>query len=132
MKIVIDTNIFVSSFFWGGNPRKIFDRVMDGLDELYITDEILDEITEVMARNKFNLELEKIEEYAKIIENRSVKVFPYNNGSFYSRDRDDNKFIICGIIGRVDYIISGDNHLLELEEINGIKIMSPKKYLEII
>jgi predicted nucleic acid-binding protein len=41
MKVVLDSNIFVSSFFWRGNPRKIFDRVMNGLDELYITDEIL-------------------------------------------------------------------------------------------
>ena len=34
MKIVIDSNIFISSFFWKGNPRKIFDRVIDGLDEI--------------------------------------------------------------------------------------------------
>ena len=41
MKIVLDSNIFVSSFYWAGNPRKVFDRVTNGLDELYITDKIL-------------------------------------------------------------------------------------------
>jgi len=41
MKIVIDSNIFVSSFYYAGNPRKVFDRVTDGLDELFITDDIL-------------------------------------------------------------------------------------------
>ena len=38
MKIVVDSNIFVSSFFWGGNPRNIFERVINGFDELYIVD----------------------------------------------------------------------------------------------
>jgi predicted nucleic acid-binding protein len=36
MKIVLDSNIFVSSFYWQGNPRKVFDRVTNGSDELYI------------------------------------------------------------------------------------------------
>jgi predicted nucleic acid-binding protein len=43
MRIVLDSNIFVSSFYWKGNPRKVFERVTNGLDELYITDEILNE-----------------------------------------------------------------------------------------
>jgi hypothetical protein len=33
MKIVLDSNIFVSSFCWKGNPRKVFERVTNGLDE---------------------------------------------------------------------------------------------------
>jgi predicted nucleic acid-binding protein len=47
MKIVLDSNIFVSSFYWTGNPRKVFERVTNGLDELYITDDILNEIRTV-------------------------------------------------------------------------------------
>jgi len=58
MKIVIDSNIFVSSFFWAGNPRNVFDRVTNGLDELYITDEILEEIFSVMSRKKFDSSIE--------------------------------------------------------------------------
>ena len=53
MKIVIDSNIFISSFFWGGFPRVIFDRVLNGLDELFITEEIINEITSVMGSGKF-------------------------------------------------------------------------------
>ncbi|MDR2535322.1 MAG: hypothetical protein LBD29_04730 [Treponema sp.] len=44
MKAVLDSNIFISSFFWKGNPRKVFDRVPNGQDELFIKDEILKEI----------------------------------------------------------------------------------------
>jgi predicted nucleic acid-binding protein len=52
MKVVLDLNIFVSSFFWKGNPRKVFDRVTNGLDELFTTDEILQEAVEVLSRKK--------------------------------------------------------------------------------
>jgi predicted nucleic acid-binding protein len=38
MKIVIDTNVFVTSFFWGGHPREVFEKIINGFDELYITD----------------------------------------------------------------------------------------------
>ena len=130
MKIVIDSNIFVSSFFWGGNPRKIFDRVIDGLDELFISDELLKEILEVMLRKKFNLELQKAIDYVNIIEQYSFKIIPNNVSEVISRDKDDNKIINCGIMGKVDCIISGDKDLLILKEYNGIKIMNPKSYLD--
>ena len=130
MRIVIDSNIFVSSFFWGGNPRRIIDRVIDGLDELYISDEILKEILEVMSRKKFDLELQKVMDYISIIDQYANKVVPKENIEIISRDKDDNKIIYCGLIGKVDCIITGDNDLLILKEYNGIKIMTPKEYLE--
>ncbi|GHT50425.1 hypothetical protein FACS1894102_5940 [Spirochaetia bacterium] len=48
-----------------------------------------------------------------------------------SRDIDDNIIFECGITGNVDYIITGDDDLLVLKEFNGIKIITPKGYLEI-
>jgi len=54
MKIVLDANIFVSAFFWGGKPRKVLERVIEGIDELFFTKEILDEVVEVMGRPKFH------------------------------------------------------------------------------
>jgi predicted nucleic acid-binding protein len=49
MKIVLDANIFVSSFFWSGNPRFVLERVIKGIDELFITKEIIDEIESVLS-----------------------------------------------------------------------------------
>ena len=60
MKIVLDINIFVSSFFWGGNPRKIIERVIDGKDKLFTCTEILQETAVVLARPKFNVSNEYI------------------------------------------------------------------------
>jgi len=67
MKIVIDSNVFISSFFWGGYPRKVYERIINGFDELYITDEIIMEIKSVMNSSKFNLNNIEVEDYIKII-----------------------------------------------------------------
>ena len=132
MKVVLDTNIFVSSFYWAGNPRKIFNRITNGLDELYITDEILKEITSVMIRKKFNTSVDEIEEYVKIIDSYSIKLLSRNIPEEISRDSNDNKILQCGIDGNVDFIITGDNDLLVLKEHKKIRIINPKEYLEII
>jgi putative PIN family toxin of toxin-antitoxin system len=130
MKLVIDSNIFVSSFFWKGNPRRVFDRVTNGFDELYITDEILNEVSTVMARKKFDTNETEIKEYVEIIESYSVKVFYKNETEKISRDKDDNKILQCGLEGNVDFIITGDNDLLVLKGLKNIKIVNPREYLE--
>jgi putative PIN family toxin of toxin-antitoxin system len=132
MKIVMDANIFISSFYWRGNPRKVFYRVTEGLDELYITDEILTEIFTVMSREKFNTNRAEIETYINIIKSYSIEVFPKTKPEEVSRDKDDNKILQCGLAVGADFIITGDKDLLVLNECGGVKIVSPKEYLEII
>ena len=130
MKVVIDVNIFVSSFLWEGNPKKVVDRVIEGIDELYITQEILEQISEVLRRPKFNADKESVKYYMKLIEeiaNELISDIKIQNGS---RDIDDNTILECGITGNVDYIITGDDDLLVLKEFNGIKIVTPKEYLD--
>jgi putative PIN family toxin of toxin-antitoxin system len=131
MKIVLDANIFVSSFFWGGNPRTVLNRVIKDMDKLYITKEIVEEIRDVVNRPKFHAKDEEIDYYIGLIEEIGNKVIPKNKIKNGSRDKTDNKYIECGIAGDVDYIISGDIHLIELKEYKKIKIVTEKKYLEI-
>jgi len=131
MKIVLDANIFVSSFFWGGNPRSVLKRVIAGIDELFITKEILDEIETVMGRPKFHADKEKIVYFINSIEEIGTKIVSKKQIKNGSRDKADNKYLECGITADVDYIISGDIHLLELKEYENIKIVTVKNYLEI-
>ena len=132
MKIVLDTNIFFSSFYWAGNPRKVFDRVTKGLDELFITDEILNEIMSVMNKKKYyKVNVNDINEYIKIIESYSIKLSSYDIPEI-SRDLDDNKILQCAVDGNCDFIVTGDDDLLVLKEYKNIKIIKPKDYLDLI
>jgi putative PIN family toxin of toxin-antitoxin system len=100
------------------------------LDELYITDEIIKEITSVMSSGKFNVNIIEIKDYVKIIEKYSQKVLSKNIPEAVSRDKNDDKILQCGLDGNVDYIVTGDKDLLIIKEYKTIKIMKPKDYLE--
>ncbi|MCL1947787.1 MAG: putative toxin-antitoxin system toxin component, PIN family [Chitinivibrionia bacterium] len=130
MKLVLDTNIFVSAFYWGGNPQKIINRVIDGLDSLCISNEILNEIAVVMARPKFNTATEIIEEYVQAIEKLGRKVFVTGKIKGICRDKNDDDKIECGITGGADYLITGDEDLLVLGFYKNLKIVTIKEYLK--
>ena len=132
MKLVLDTNIFISAFYWGGNPQKVIERIIEGIDELYISNEILNEVAEVMTRPKFKSGAVIIDRYIKTIEKVGKKVFITGEIKGICRDKTDDDKIECGIIGNVDYIITGDDDLLILGNYKDIEIVTVKKYLEII
>ncbi|MDR1803525.1 MAG: putative toxin-antitoxin system toxin component, PIN family [Treponema sp.] len=131
MRLVLDANVFISSFFLGGNPGTVLERVIEGVDELFITKEILDEIGEVLGRPKFHADKEEIEYFIDSIEEIGNRIIPKRQIKNVSRDKTDNKYIECGMTADADYIISGDIHLLELSEYGKIKIMTAREYLEV-
>ena len=132
MRLVLDANIFISSFFWGGNPRMVLERVIEGIDELFVTKEILDEIEEVIGRPKFHADKVEIDYFINSIEEIGNRIIPKMQIINGSKDKTDNKYIECGMAAKVNYIISGDIHLLELREYGKIKIITAREYLEVI
>jgi putative PIN family toxin of toxin-antitoxin system len=129
MKIVLDTNVFISSFFWGGNPRKIMERVIDGKDKLFICREIIQEITSVISRPKFNANNDYITRFIHSIEELANYITLTGIVQNVCRDSEDDKILECAFLADADYIITGDSDLLILEEFRGIKIVTAQDYL---
>ncbi len=46
-------------------------------------------------------------------------------------DPSDNIVLECAAEGKADYMISGDSHLLGLKEFRGIKILTPKQFVNL-
>ena len=88
MKLVLDANVFISAFYWGGNPQEIIDRIIEGIDELYISNEILNEVAAVMARPKFKSSPETIKKYIRALEKIGKKVVISGNIKGISLLRD--------------------------------------------
>jgi len=131
MRVVIDTNVFVSSFFNPkGNPKKIIDLWKSEKLILCITQEILQEYIEVLIRLGLSDEPE-LEELLNLFKKKINIVFSNSTPKIemIKDDPDDNKFLECATSAKAGYIISGDKHLLNLKIFQNIKIITPLNFL---
>lgn len=131
MRVVIDTNIFVSSFF-GGKPRAVIDLWKEQKITLCLSREILDEYVVVLQR--LGLDERLLDEL--------LSLFAKGRGILYTgktpniraveEDPDDDKFIGCAVALKAGAIITGDNSLLNIGEFRGIKILTPRQFIEMM
>lgn len=130
-RVVIDTNIFISSFF-GGIPKDIIDLWKNGKITLCLSQGIIEEYIEVI--NRLGLKDEK--EIHKL-----TKLFAEGYNSLFTAktpkievvvdDPDDDKFLECAVALDSKIIISGDKHLKEIKKYIDIEIMSPKEFIDL-
>ena len=128
---MVDTNVFVSSFF-GGNPRKIIDQWKNSQVVLCLSKPIIDEYIEVLQRLGLHNEQE-LNELLRLFARGFHVLFSVKTPELQlvHEDPDDNKFIECAVALKAEFIISGDRHLTVIQDYMGIKIVTPKEFLEI-
>jgi putative PIN family toxin of toxin-antitoxin system len=129
IRVVVDTNVFVSSFF-GGNPRKIVDLWKSGQLILCLSKPIVDEYVEALRRLGLRNERE-LDELLGLFAQGFHILFSGKTPDLnvIEEDPDDNKFIECAVALKADLIISGDKHLTVIRDYMGIKIITPKELL---
>lgn len=130
-KVVLDTNIYISSVFWIGKPHKIIELAIDRKIEVLVSQEILAELEEVLRRD-FVEDHQFIESQTALILEYAKVVKPLNKIFVVKDDPDDNKIIECAVTAKAEYIITGDPHLLNLKEFQHIKILNPDQFLKLI
>jgi putative PIN family toxin of toxin-antitoxin system len=130
VKVVIDTNIFVSSFL-GGNPRKIIDLWKNEKITLCLSNAILDEYIDVLRRIGLKNEYE-LEELLSLFSTGFNILFITKTPKIkiIKSDPDDDKFIECALALKADAVITGDREVLAVKEYMGIRILTPKQFLE--
>ncbi|MEE8330032.1 MAG: putative toxin-antitoxin system toxin component, PIN family [Thermodesulfovibrionia bacterium] len=130
MKVVIDTNIFVSSFF-GGKPRKIIDLWKDDKITLCLSNVILDEYIDVLRRIGMKNE-DELEELLSLFSRGFNILFTTKTPKIkiIKDDPDDDKFIECAAALKADVVITGDREVLALKQHMGIRIFTPQQFLE--
>jgi len=131
MRVVIDTNIFVSSFF-GGKPRKIIDLWKEGKITLCLSKDILNEYIEVLHRIGLQDEVE-LEELLSLFTKSFNILFTTKTPRIkvVKDDPDDDKFIECAVALKAEVIITGDKAIEVIEEYMNIKILTPQQFLKI-
>lgn len=137
MKIVLDTNVWLSGIFWDGEASKIIELSEKRDIEILISEKILSEIVSVLNKEaKFrkyvlNLNL-NIEDLLRTILSISKLVRSNTTLEIIKLDPSDNIILETALDGKSDYIVSYDNHLLNMIEFRKIKIISPKEFLKLL
>ena len=131
---VIDSNIWISGILWNGLPKIILKKLENKQFRNYICKEIIEEIDNVIKRDKFRkridlLNLSYDEIISQIIELSDI-IEIKNNLQVILDDIEDNKILETAIISKSNYIITGDDHLLNLSYYDGIKIVKCDYFYE--
>jgi putative PIN family toxin of toxin-antitoxin system len=130
MKVILDTNVFVSGVFFSGPPYRILEAWRDGKIQLVMSQEILDEYRRIgkkLAEQFPNVDLEPILDLVTM----RAEMFSVRNLRVPAcKDPDDDKFLACALASKCKVIVSGDKNLLRVSGFRGIKVIRPRNFVD--
>ncbi len=133
MRIVIDTNIWISGLLWRGLPWKLLCLAEAGEVELCIAPSMLIELAEVLSYERLQPRLEQLglipaELVAYAMNLASILEVP-EGSPIVVADPDDDVFLHCAVIAGAACVVSGDDHLLDLGTCADIPILTVRDFL---
>lgn len=130
MKIILDTNVFISGIFFSGPPFQILKAWQNSRLQIVLSQEILNEyqrVAESLAAEFPAIDILPIIElmtiHGQIIDTQGFDISVCD-------DPDDNKFMECAIASNSEIIISGDKHLLKVSGYQGITVLKPREFVD--
>ena len=131
MKIVLDTNVFISGIFFSGPPFQILRAWKNKRLQIILSQDILIEyqcVAESLTLKYPSIDIlpiiELVTVHGQFVDTQNVDIT-------VCEDPDDNKFIECAIASDTKIIVSGDKHLLKIKGFKGIKVHKPREFVEI-
>jgi len=134
MRIVLDTNIYISNLISNkGNPAKIVRWWLEGKYDVLVTQPIIDEVLRVTDYERIQKKYAKVREtrleFAVLISEQAVWVEPMEKLDIVDVDESDNRYLECAAVGHAKYIITGNDHMLDLGEYEGIAVLTPATFV---
>lgn len=130
LRIVIDTNIYISAILFDGKPESIIKLAAAEKVALYTSHAIVAEVAGVL-RNKFNWTNQQVEYADQFIRDISVLITPTSLISRIKADDADNRILECAVESKANFIVTGDRkHLLPLKKYGEIQIIDVADFLE--
>lgn len=132
MKIVIDTNLFVS-FLLGRNLQKLVELLQPEKVVLLVSEQLFDELIKVVDSPKFKAVFSEgdMANLITILKMKGLWLEPRIK-LHDCRDTNDDFILELAVTGEADYVVTGDKDLLALNPYRGIKIIKPKDFEAIL
>jgi len=137
MKAVIDTNVIVSGLISANSPPgQILRAWRRNAFELVTSSSLLSELERVLPRAKIASRLRwssgRLASFMEELRQNTKVVNPLHELEAVAADADDNRVLEAAIEGKVDFIVSGDCHVIDLGEYEGIQIVTPARFIALL
>ena len=129
MRIILDTNVFVSGIFWKGPPYQILQAWRNRKLRLVLTPDILEEYNRVSLELSINFPEVDLFPFMDLL---TVEAEVYTSVKLpqpVSVDPSDDKFLACALIANAVCIVSGDHHLLNVSGYKGLHVLTPRDFV---
>ena len=132
MRAVLDTNVLISSVISTGVPHEIVIQGFSSEFQIVVSVATLTEFRDTLLKypEKFHMDEEDVQHEVETIRYFAEFVDPDEEITVVEDDPDDDKFLEAAVAGNVDFIVSGDRHLLDLNSFQGIDIVEPRAFYE--
>lgn len=133
-KVVLDTNTLISGLLWDGNEARIIEKAENKEIRLFISPVLIEELGGVLKREKFCKRLEgkeyTVDKAVSKIALIATLIEPTHKINLIKEDPEDNRVLECAVSAKVDVIVSGDSHLLDLKDYSGIDIITAREFIK--
>jgi putative PIN family toxin of toxin-antitoxin system len=132
MRIVIDTNIVVSAFVFGGVVKRKLEHILADERVQIVTSLVMNaELQKVLFREEF-FQFQSHEVLESLLDNflADALIIPITTTFTDCRDPKDNQFLDAAVNGQADYLITGDADLLTLHPFHGVKILTITDFVQ--
>ncbi len=131
IKIVLDTNIFLSAILYGGMAKTIFKLILENKLELYVSPDLEDEVMRKLK--EYGADEETIEYAALFLNHKSILISPKIKVAI-CRDPNDNFLLEISQTVEAVYLITRDKDLLELpnQKWETTQILKPEEFLPLL
>ena len=130
MKVVLDTNVILSAFYFGGLPGDILEAWRDSRFELVLSAPILAEYVEAAAafEAKYGAKGD-FDAFASllVLHSEIIDAPEYLEPAVCS-DQDDDKFLACAAAAGAMVVVSGDRALRDVSGWQGVDVVSPREF----
>jgi putative PIN family toxin of toxin-antitoxin system len=122
-RVVFDTNIWISGLLWRGKPFQCLLLARSGIVQLVHCSPMIAELAQKL-RKPFGFTENRLQAVLYDYKRMSHQVDITGNLHLVSDDPDDDKFVECALVAGASVIVSGDRHLLYLDEYQGVRVLS--------
>jgi putative PIN family toxin of toxin-antitoxin system len=132
MRAVLDTNVLISGVISTGITHDVLVSGFRGEFDIVVSIATLTEFRETLLKypEKFQMDETDVQQEVETVRYFAEFVEPEEDISAVEADPDDDKFLEAAVAGNVDYIVSGDRHLLDLGSFRGIEIIDPRTFYD--